>query len=164
MTRIPKNISLFPILLVTFIETMGFIIVLPFFVFLGSVFGGNALVFGIVAAMYPAFQLVGAPILGRWSDHYGRKKVLLISQGGTLAAWIIFLSALFLPIENIFAVDIDQKSINITQTLLCLTALDYIPIHNISEIAFPDLSNNLILANLFDYSLNETFKDRKSVV
>lgn len=105
MTSIPKQISLFPILLVNFIGTLGFSIVLPFLVFLVTDFGGNALVFGIVAAMYPAFQLVGAPILGRWSDHYGRKKVLLVSQGGTLAAWIIFLLALFLPVENIFDVD-----------------------------------------------------------
>ena len=105
MTSIPKQISLFPILLVNFIGTLGFSIVLPFLVFLVTDFGGNALVFGIVAAMYPAFQLVGAPILGRWSDHYGRKKVLLLSQGGTLAAWIIFLLALFLPVENIFDVD-----------------------------------------------------------
>jgi len=105
MTSIPKQISLFPILLVNFIGTLGFSIVLPFLVFLVTDFGGNALVFGIVAAMYPAFQLIGAPILGRWSDHYGRKKVLLVSQGGTLAAWIIFLFALFLPVENIFDVD-----------------------------------------------------------
>jgi len=105
MTSIPKQISLFPVLLVNFIGTLGFSIVLPFLVFLVTDFGGNALVFGIVAAMYPAFQLIGAPILGRWSDHYGRKKVLLVSQGGTLAAWIIFLVALFLPVENIFDVD-----------------------------------------------------------
>ena len=105
MTSIPKQISLFPILLVNFIGTLGFSIILPFLVFLVTDFGGNALVFGIVAAMYPAFQLIGAPILGRWSDHYGRKKVLLVSQGGTLAAWIIFLLALFLPVENIFDVD-----------------------------------------------------------
>ena len=105
MTEIPKQISLFPILLVNFIGTLGFSIVLPFLVFLVTDFGGNAVVFGIVAAMYPAFQLIGAPILGRWSDHYGRKKVLLVSQGGTLAAWIIFLVALFLPVENIFNVD-----------------------------------------------------------
>ena len=55
MTSIPKEISLFPVLLVNFIGTLGFSIVLPFLVFLVTDFGGNALVFGIVAAMYPAF-------------------------------------------------------------------------------------------------------------
>jgi DHA1 family tetracycline resistance protein-like MFS transporter len=49
--------------------------------------------------------LVGAPILGRWSDIYGRKKVLLISHGGTLVGWIFFLIALFLPVENLFRIN-----------------------------------------------------------
>ena len=53
-------------------------------VFLIIDFGGNSIVYGILAAMYPLFQLIGAPILGKWSDAYGRKKVLLVSNGGTL--------------------------------------------------------------------------------
>jgi MFS transporter, DHA1 family, tetracycline resistance protein len=56
------------------IGTLGFSIVLPFLVFLVPGFGGNSIVYGILAAIYPAFQLIGAPILGRWSDTYGRKK------------------------------------------------------------------------------------------
>jgi MFS family permease len=55
--------------------------------------------------MYPAFQLIGAPILGRWSDTYGRKKILFLSQLGTLLSWIIFLVALFLPIISLFKIN-----------------------------------------------------------
>ncbi len=104
MTSINKQIPLYPLLLINFIGTLGFSIVLPFLVFLVIDFGGNAIVYGILAAMYPAFQLIGAPILGRWSDIYGRKKVLLISHGGTLIGWIFFLIALFLPVENLFRI------------------------------------------------------------
>jgi MFS transporter, DHA1 family, tetracycline resistance protein len=96
-----KN-ALLPLLLITFIGTLGFSIVLPFLVFLVTDLGGNAIVYGIISAAYPAFQLIGAPMLGRWSDIYGRKKVLLLSHGGTLAGWIIFLVALFLPVQNLF--------------------------------------------------------------
>ena len=99
-----KN-SLLPLLLITFIGTVGFSIVLPFLVFLVTDLGGNAIVYGILAATYPAFQLIGAPMLGRWSDIYGRKKILLLSHGGTLAGWIIFLIALFLPVNNLFNID-----------------------------------------------------------
>jgi MFS transporter, DHA1 family, tetracycline resistance protein len=105
MASVEKQIPLYPLLLINFIGTLGFSIVLPFLVFLVIEFGGNAIVFGILAAMYPAFQLIGAPILGRWSDIYGRKKVLLLSHGGTLAGWIIFLFALFLPVENLFSIN-----------------------------------------------------------
>jgi len=68
-------------------------------------FGGNALVYGILSATYPAFQLIGAPLLGRWSDLYGRRKILLLSHLGTLAGWIIFFVALFLPVSDLFKVN-----------------------------------------------------------
>jgi len=100
-----NKISLFPILSVNFIGTFGFSIVIPFLVILVTKFGGNALVYGLIGATYSVFQFIGAPILGRWSDKYGRKKILLLSQGGTLIAWIIFLSALFLPKILIFDID-----------------------------------------------------------
>ena len=100
-----KRVSLFPILLVNFIGTLGFSIVLPFLVTLVTRFGGNALVYGAMGATYSAFQLVGAPILGRWSDVQGRRKVLLMSQLGTLASWFVFLGALFLPAVALFGVD-----------------------------------------------------------
>jgi MFS transporter, DHA1 family, tetracycline resistance protein len=45
----------------------------------------------MLAATYPAFQLIGAPILGQLSDIYGRKRILLLSHGGTLAGWVISL-------------------------------------------------------------------------
>jgi MFS transporter, DHA1 family, tetracycline resistance protein len=105
MASINKQISLYPLLLINFIGTLGFSIVLHFLVFLVIDFGGNAIVYGILAAVYPAFQLIGAPILGRWSDIYGRKKVLLLSHGGTLIGWIFFLFALFLPVENLFNIN-----------------------------------------------------------
>jgi MFS transporter, DHA1 family, tetracycline resistance protein len=98
-----ESISLFPILLINFIGTLGFSIVLPFLVFLVTDFGGNAIIYGLLAATYPALQLIGAPILGRLSDIQGRKKVLILSHAGTLAGWVIFLIALYLPVENLLS-------------------------------------------------------------
>ena len=122
MTIVHKEkISLFPLLLINFIGTLGFSIVLPFLVFLVIDLGGNAIVYGILNATYPAFQLIGAPILGRWSDIYGRKKILLLSHGGTLAGWIIFLIALFLPVNNLF--NINSTTIGIFAITLPLAAL-----------------------------------------
>jgi len=92
-----KQITLFPLLFSNFVGTLGFSIVLPFLVFLVVDFGGNSVIYGILSSIYPAFQLIGAPILGRWSDSFGRKKVLLISTAGTLIGWIIFLFALYMP-------------------------------------------------------------------
>lgn len=104
MGSLERQSQLFPLLLVNFIGTLGFSIVLPFLVFLVRDFGGNAIAYGILGATYSAFQLIGAPILGKWSDVYGRKKILLLSNAGTLIGWIFFLVALFLPVEK-FTID-----------------------------------------------------------
>lgn len=89
--------------------TLGFSIVLPFLVFLVLRLGGNAFVYGIVGATYSASQLVGAPILGRWSDRYGRRRVLLLSQSGTFLSWALFLLALAVPITPL--VDVSGPAI-----------------------------------------------------
>ncbi len=97
--------SLRPILAVNFVGTLGFSIVLPFLVFLVTRLGGNAFVYGLIGATYSAFQLVGAPLLGRWSDRFGRRRILLLSQLGTLLSWTIFLGALYLPVTPLLQVD-----------------------------------------------------------
>ncbi|MFD0863425.1 MFS transporter [Sungkyunkwania multivorans] len=89
--------KIFPILLVNFIGILGYSIVIPILIFIVTDLGGNGFIYGILGAMYPFFQFIGAPILGRLSDRIGRKKVLIISQAGTFLAWLLFLLAFILP-------------------------------------------------------------------
>jgi len=91
-----KSHPLFPILLVNFIDTLGFSIVLPFLVIIVLQFGGGEMIYGFISATYSFFQLIGAPALGALSDKYGRKKILLISEIGTFVGWAIFLVAMLL--------------------------------------------------------------------
>jgi MFS transporter, DHA1 family, tetracycline resistance protein len=136
MASLEKQTRLFPLLLVNFVGTLGFSLVLPFLVFLVMKFGGNAIVYGILAATYPAFQLIGSPVLGRWSDIYGRKKVLLLSNIGTSIGWVLFIFALFLPVEKVFSINTaDLGTFVITLPLLILfvaRAVDGITGGNIS--------------------------------
>ncbi|WP_299251862.1 MFS transporter [uncultured Aquimarina sp.] len=97
--------SIFPILLVNFIGILGYSIVIPILIFIVTDLGGNGFVYGILGAMYPFFQFIGAPILGRLSDRIGRKKVLVISQAGTFVAWSLFLIALILPEIKLWSSD-----------------------------------------------------------
>lgn|GEM_PF-116211 len=139
-----KKQSLLPILTVNFVGTLGFSIVLPFLIFLVTRFGGNAVVYGILGATYSAFQLFGAPILGRWSDRYGRRKILLLSQAGTLLSWLIFMVAMFIPLNTLL--DIDSRwlgTFTLTLPLLLLfiaRALDGITGGNVS-VAYAYLSD-----------------------
>ena len=100
-----EKLSIYPLLMVNFIGTMGISLVLPFLIFLVERFGGNALVYGLLSSMYPFFQLIGSPLLGKWSDIYGRKKVLFVSQAGTLLSWILFFIALFIPVTILANID-----------------------------------------------------------
>ena len=135
MAKTEGKCQIFPILLVNFIGSLGFSIVLPFLVFLVKDFGGNAIAYGILGATYSAFQLIGAPILGKWSDRYGRKKVLLLSNAGTFIGWVFFMLALFQPVE-IFSIDsilFGTFALSIPLLLLFLArALDGITGGNIS--------------------------------
>ena len=135
MASLVKQASLVPILLVNFVGTLGFSIVLPFLVFVVMKFGGNAIIYGLLAATYPAFQLIGSPILGKWSDTYGRKRILLLSNVGTSIGWLLFLFALFLPSNhfNIHIVFLGNFIIIIPLLVLFLArAIDGITGGNIS--------------------------------
>lgn len=77
--------------------TLGFSIVLPFLVYIVMDFGGNEWVYGVVGATYSGMQMIGSPLMGRWSDRLGRKKLLLLSQAGTVLAWGLFLTGFYLP-------------------------------------------------------------------
>jgi MFS transporter, DHA1 family, tetracycline resistance protein len=103
-TNASARVPLYPILAINFVGTLGFSIVVPFLVYLVIKLGGNPLVYGVVGAAYSFFQLLGAPVLGRWSDRYGRRRILLLSQLGTLVSWGIFLGALWLPVRPLLEV------------------------------------------------------------
>jgi MFS family permease len=115
-----KN-TLYPLLALNFVGTLGLGIVLPFLVYLVTDFGGNAVIYGIFGATYSAFQMIGAPVLGKWSDQYGRRRILLVSHLGTLLSWLIFFLAFFLPVQTLVSVNSTfLGTFNVTLPLLIL--------------------------------------------
>ena len=103
--RAKFHLSIAPPLAVNFVGTLGFSIVTPFLVVLVAQWGGNAVIYGVLAATYSFFQLFGAPVLGRMSDRVGRRRVLLLSQLGTVVSWGVFLIAFALPATKVLDVE-----------------------------------------------------------
>jgi MFS family permease len=135
ITAPSPTVRIFPVLLVNFIGMLGYSIIMPLLVFLVRDFGGNAFVYGILGSTYPAFQLIGAPILGRWSDQIGRRQVLLVSQAGTFLAWILFIVALTSPTVTFFEMGTGERAFLMTLPLLLLflaRALDGLTGGNVS--------------------------------
>jgi MFS transporter, DHA1 family, tetracycline resistance protein len=84
-----KNRSLLTIFFIVFIDLFGFGVILPLLPFIGEKYGATPLQIGLLTAAYSFFQLVSTPILGRLSDRYGRKKLLIISQIGTALGFLL---------------------------------------------------------------------------
>lgn len=80
----PKNRSLLAIFLVVFIDLLGFGVVLPLLPYYADRFGANAAVTGLLVASYAAAQFIATPILGRLSDRFGRRPILMLSIAGNV--------------------------------------------------------------------------------
>ena len=78
-----------PVLVIVLVDLMGLSIIIPLLPLYAARFGSSPLVIGILQATYPMMQFLGAPILGRLSDRFGRKPILIASQVGTFAGFIL---------------------------------------------------------------------------
>jgi DHA1 family tetracycline resistance protein-like MFS transporter len=79
--------KLLPILGVTFIDIVGFSMLIPMLPYFVTHFGLSAVVVGVLFATFSFCQLVSAPLWGNISDRIGRKMVLIISQIGATIGW-----------------------------------------------------------------------------
>lgn len=86
------------IFLIVFIDLLGFGIILPLLPYIAEKYQAGPLQIGILSASYSFFQLIASPILGRLSDRYGRKKMLIISQIGSAIGYLILALAHSLPL------------------------------------------------------------------
>jgi multidrug resistance protein len=86
-----KRSPLVVIFTTVFIDLVGFGIVIPVLPFYaeGTRFNATPRTVGFLFASYSIMQLIFSPILGRLSDKYGRRPVLLISIIGTGIGFLI---------------------------------------------------------------------------
>jgi MFS transporter, DHA1 family, tetracycline resistance protein len=83
-----KKSVLFPVFLVVFVDLLSFSLILPLMPYIAANYGLDPFFVGLLLATYPIGQVFGTPILGRLSDRFGRKPILLLSVGGTFIALI----------------------------------------------------------------------------
>jgi DHA1 family tetracycline resistance protein-like MFS transporter len=87
-----------PIICIVLVDLMGLSIIIPLLPLFAARFGATPLIIGILQASYPLMQFLGTPILGGLSDRFGRKPILLFSQLGTLAGFVLLGFANTLPL------------------------------------------------------------------
>jgi MFS transporter, DHA1 family, tetracycline resistance protein len=86
-----KRSPLLVIFITVFIDLVGFGIVIPVLPYYaeGTRFGATPREVGLLFASYSVMQLIFSPVLGRLSDKYGRRPILLISLLGTCIGFLI---------------------------------------------------------------------------
>jgi len=86
-----KRSPLIVIFTTVFIDLVGFGIVIPVLPFYaeGTAFNATPRMVGLLFASYSIMQLIFSPVLGRLSDKYGRRPVLLLSIIGTGIGFLI---------------------------------------------------------------------------
>ncbi len=85
MSRSP----LLPIFLIVLVDVLGLTMMMPLLPFYAQHLGATPLQVGLLISVYALFQLLAGPPLGNLSDRYGRKPVLVFSQVGTLAGFLM---------------------------------------------------------------------------
>ncbi len=89
---------LLPIFLIVLVDVLGFTIVIPLLALYAERFGASPLTATLIVSCYAVSSLISTPIIGKLSDTYGRKPLLMISQVGTCIGFIVlgFSSALWM--------------------------------------------------------------------
>ena len=101
-----KTGRLINIFIVAIVDSLGFGLILPLLPYYAETFGATPFLIGLIIASFAAASLIGAPLMGRLSDRFGRRPVLLLSIAGTFLGYLLlgfakpmggYLAALFLP-------------------------------------------------------------------
>jgi MFS transporter, DHA1 family, tetracycline resistance protein len=85
--------ELLVILLIQITEVLGFSLILPLLPFYAQDLGASPLVVASAMSLFSLLQFVSAPLLGRLSDFWGRKPLLIASQISTLIGFVILARA-----------------------------------------------------------------------
>ncbi|MCJ7695767.1 MAG: MFS transporter, partial [Anaerolineaceae bacterium] len=85
----PNSKQLILIFIFVFLDLLGYSLILPLLPFYASDFGATIALVGLLGTVNGLGQLIAAPIIGRLSDRYGRRPLLIISIAGTILGFLL---------------------------------------------------------------------------
>src|SRR5438552_1666161 len=85
----PPRGAMLAIFLIVLADLLGFGVIIPLLPFYARKYAASDLQVGLLFAVYSGCQLIASPILGLVSDRFGRRPVLLFSQIGSVAGFLL---------------------------------------------------------------------------
>ena len=89
---------LFVLFLTVFIDLVGFGIIIPVLPLYAEHFHASPIAIGWLTGIYSGMQIIFTPILGKLSDRFGRRPVLIVSIAGTAIGFVLMGMATALPL------------------------------------------------------------------
>ena len=89
MNTLHKNSNLFIIAVIAIVNALGYGIIIPILYTYSHRYGLNDFQNGLLFAIFSACQFIATPIIGRLSDKYGRKPLLVVSLTGTVLSFLL---------------------------------------------------------------------------
>jgi len=88
--KMPTKAALNLIFCILLLDVVGMSILYPVAPYIVRRYSSDALMLTILTAIYAAAQFFAAPVLGKLSDRYGRRPVLLVSLLGSAIGYVLF--------------------------------------------------------------------------
>src|SRR5208337_2903625 len=85
-----RRAALIVLFLTVFIDLLGFGIVIPFLPLYAERMHVGALGIGLVLSVYSLMQFLCAPVLGRISDHVGRRPIIMLGLLGSSVSYLLY--------------------------------------------------------------------------
>jgi len=87
--KVFKYKNLMPLWIAVFIDILGFTLIFPMAPYFTELFSTSTFIIGLVFSVNAMFGFIFGPILGKLSDRFGRRPLLLISQMGTCIGFLL---------------------------------------------------------------------------
>lgn len=115
-----KDRRLLVIFGIVLVDMVSFSLVLPLLPYYARSFGANATLTGLIFSAYPLAQVLAAPLLGRLSDRWGRKPILVVSIAGTAGALLLlgFSNALWMLVVSRVLDGVTGGNISVAQAYM----------------------------------------------
>lgn len=86
----PSRAAISVLLSVVFLDNLGYAIVFPYLYFYATSLGADALTYGLLISAYSLMSFLFTPIIARFSDRYGRRRILLFALLLSGLSYVIF--------------------------------------------------------------------------